>query len=1507
MGNKSRKSPGGHGQRTPPPPHGRSARGRNNNNCDESNDVEGHDNQMDEEGDGDDLEGQEEIPATVSHGFWLRRYSWLHASEQRGLSGTTTATTSKQQRRKKRRLLARWTNLIRHNFGGSTGDHNGLGSSSATPNPRSGAQSAPLITTSGHHSPPRSAKRSARHDDDQEDPRARHRYGLCGWHTTSSQAASPSRPTSESANVASLRAPEQRPSRKLTGWLLKSISSSASALPAGDASNEPPASSPYRRLARALRPTSRDNQHQVATDARPSEGQPKQPTGLLANLFVSPRLRRKAERRAESAGRADDHQQLQPADGKHRGDDGDKRKRDDRPPEISERGASVVGVVLNCAADKGAADVAFGDDSASSLSRRQFKVLPSDTIEPVLNYANESARPTTTTRTTFASSASSSNDNHRLGSSSGAAGPGSQRSVAPNDQHHHGDLHQAGSRAAPNQKRFNLERDKHRQSTSNCLNEQVDSSSAPSPCPSSSSSSSSSSTSLSASSSPPSSQQGHRHRHRRRHRRGHRRRHSLTRVGPQSVTVAASSSPPGLTGPNQDAKKEEAERNDDDDDNDDQHQVVAAGCDKPDPRDDHQQRPDSAGGVQFAWPGSEGQRPETVTNFLTLIQAHASSSSSFGSSSICCHNQAAQADEVEATDEGQHEIDSQLHYGRHVCEHSGAKVAPTGASQPASEFDRLPIDCRQCLELQKVDQMIGANQENEIKVNVSEHDENNNDNTDKMQVDRLPPPADDHDGQRASSQPAEGADRREQRLDELCHHLDESGHGERSAATNKTASIQQTSGVLNLRSNFKKLVKRQQSVDSYRMARDLKNKLRRQQEGRNKHQSNEAIRLGAQPTQPGASTGRKYSMRTLDDDDDDDVAHAGDQDADGAAVKGKRKVRMLERLRKEHLKDKEQAGLVAPALKICIDPYAEPGSFTLPGSEQADKAKKSPDSSGAKTNKTPTKQKGPQGGPTPPKTLSLMPTSGLGFMGSGFSGSITPTYPTHHLPSPKYVSPALMEKKYSNASTISSSFGAEISLAMNSSAANNNNNNQPTSIKQPGNNGTSPGNLAQAPSTNQSDTESSLAGSVTPSRSVFSGSNRPSVQISTGGGGVHVGHQDGEQVADSTSLAQQLQQQQQQALLKAQQQEAERRANLAEHIYDNRCGLGEDMKFLASLPELCDITFLVGETREPVCAVKWVLAARSRVFHKILFGNRLHQQRAIIEGRASAMVATETAGDHDDHSAVDSEAADRRGSSPRPGLVARNWVGAVKSSSPVSRSSSPNQQRQQQQHHHQWSVTSDASGYNNPTGQGGGRSSAMSGSGAGPDQPAGGTRSGRVSVISNGRESGVSQLSQGSQQPLIIGPGQMATPAPKRSKKSSLRAGQYDQAAGGATQTHHHHGGASRLRSMFMNKRASDPSIKHNNQTISAHGAHSNLAAATAGALSSSPTNAGATNYSNHNHNNNNSNQNYLDKMVSSSSLAVCSRRCERRDEMSSAGRPPGHKCILRMAPRASLVVLELK
>ena len=44
-------------------------------------------------------------------------------------------------------------------------------------------------------------------------------------------------------------------------------------------------------------------------------------------------------------------------------------------------------------------------------------------------------------------------------------------------------------------------------------------------------------------------------------------------------------------------------------------------------------------------------------------------------------------------------------------------------------------------------------------------------------------------------------------------------------------------------------------------------------------------------------------------------------------------------------------------------------------------------------------------------------------------------------------------------------------------------------------------------------------------------------------------------------------------------------------IFENKSGLADDMRFLASMPELCDVTFLVGDTREPVCAVKAVLCS----------------------------------------------------------------------------------------------------------------------------------------------------------------------------------------------------------------------------------------------------------------------------------------------------------------------------
>ena len=59
-------------------------------------------------------------------------------------------------------------------------------------------------------------------------------------------------------------------------------------------------------------------------------------------------------------------------------------------------------------------------------------------------------------------------------------------------------------------------------------------------------------------------------------------------------------------------------------------------------------------------------------------------------------------------------------------------------------------------------------------------------------------------------------------------------------------------------------------------------------------------------------------------------------------------------------------------------------------------------------------------------------------------------------------------------------------------------------------------------------------------------------------------------------------------------------------MFENKTGLAEDLKFLASIPELCDVTFLVGETREPVCAVKvcrWIFFMSNHKFFMKLYAN----------------------------------------------------------------------------------------------------------------------------------------------------------------------------------------------------------------------------------------------------------------------------------------------------------------
>ncbi|KAL5248502.1 hypothetical protein ACHWQZ_G017633 [Mnemiopsis leidyi] len=55
--------------------------------------------------------------------------------------------------------------------------------------------------------------------------------------------------------------------------------------------------------------------------------------------------------------------------------------------------------------------------------------------------------------------------------------------------------------------------------------------------------------------------------------------------------------------------------------------------------------------------------------------------------------------------------------------------------------------------------------------------------------------------------------------------------------------------------------------------------------------------------------------------------------------------------------------------------------------------------------------------------------------------------------------------------------------------------------------------------------------------------------------------------------------------------------------FENRSALAQDLNLLSGLPELCDIIFLVGEDKQPVCAVRAILAARSRVFRKQLYSH----------------------------------------------------------------------------------------------------------------------------------------------------------------------------------------------------------------------------------------------------------------------------------------------------------------
>ncbi|XP_071086624.1 serine-enriched protein-like [Haliotis cracherodii] len=58
-------------------------------------------------------------------------------------------------------------------------------------------------------------------------------------------------------------------------------------------------------------------------------------------------------------------------------------------------------------------------------------------------------------------------------------------------------------------------------------------------------------------------------------------------------------------------------------------------------------------------------------------------------------------------------------------------------------------------------------------------------------------------------------------------------------------------------------------------------------------------------------------------------------------------------------------------------------------------------------------------------------------------------------------------------------------------------------------------------------------------------------------------------------------------------------------IFKSSAGLQDSLAFILSMPELCDVTFLVGRDEVPVHGVKAILATRSRSLYQLV----LHHQR----------------------------------------------------------------------------------------------------------------------------------------------------------------------------------------------------------------------------------------------------------------------------------------------------------
>lgn len=588
-----------------------------------------------------------------------------------------------------------------------------------------------------------------------------------------------------------------------------------------------------------------------------------------------------------------------------------------------------------------------------------------------------------------------------------------------------------------------------------------------------------------------------------------------------------------------------------------------------------------------------------------------------------------------------------------------------------------------------------------------------------------------------------------------------------SSGSDRQQANKQSSGRVGtqLATNFKRLIRRQQSVDSYRMARELKNKIRRQQEADSRSMERTSARNSS-----GSHAASKQARAAANRHGESFIAatkRKASVCADSLA-----RARVSANFIRPAWISQTQTQTIASQQQQQQQPSAKI-EFKLVEPTNDDQANNNAKSSATKAATPPSSLKlsafkNPKESAMSKPALHSRDYPGAFVVGS-FSGSITPTYPTHHLPSLHYVSSP--PKKYSDASTISSSIGGYDS----SSAAQNANQTRPTDTRQQPAEINEPEASNVQPST-QSDTDTSMTTPLPQSQCKLlenkvnqsDNSNCP------------------KEIRDETVVIADVNQHEASLLAK--------RAYLAEHIYDNKCGLGEDMKYLACLPELCDITFLVGETREPVCAVKSVLAARSRVFHKILFGNR---SRRIEYSQMSYQGESIQTNDDNQPSTTNDNNREQK----------KLFMGRK---SPNSRSNTPTSQ-QYQQNKQQWSVTLDASGY---SGGGGGSGGSPIGGNSSATPT---TRSGRFSS-SSGRESNSSR--KDSREPLIVGPGQTATTA-KRSKKTSVRdSGQQS---------------GRRLSRIFL-KRISDSSIKrhhysaqsshqhqlqHNN-SLSSIGSHSN-------------------------------------------------------------------------------------